>query len=102
MCNVYPIFRDFRQFLLIVTLMSEVLLSNIQLYLPILVRSYMQILQSIWQIPTLLCLDWTGLDSVCGSSAGLDWIRINESWIGLDWILATQSIPCTLNLCSAA
>ena len=86
LCNVYPIFRDLRQFLLIVALMSEVLPSNIQLYLHSFVLITMQILQGIWQIPTLLCLDWTGLDSVSGSSAGLDWIRINRSWIwtGLD------------------
>ena len=32
LCNVYPIFRDLRQFLLIVTLTSEVLPSNIQLW----------------------------------------------------------------------
>ena len=37
-------------------------------------------------VTTLLCPDWTGLDSVSGSSAGLDWIRISGSWIwtGLD------------------
>ena len=32
MHNVYHIFRDLRQFLLIVTLTPEVLLSNLQLY----------------------------------------------------------------------
>ena len=33
MCDVCPIFRDFRQFHLIVTLKSEVLIpSNLQLY----------------------------------------------------------------------
>ena len=32
MCNVYPIFRDFRLFLLIVSLTSEVLPSHLQLY----------------------------------------------------------------------
>ena len=56
----------------------------------------MQILPGIWQIPILLCLDWTGLDSVSGSSAGLDWIRINGSWIwtGLDLTNSIHSILC--------
>ena len=68
-----------------------------QIFGYILVRSYMQILQGIWQIPTLLCLDWTGLDSVSGSSAGLDWIRINGSWIwtGLDLSNSIHSIVCS-------
>ena len=99
--NSYPIFRDLRQFLLIITLMSEVLPSNLQL--PTLVCSYMQILQGVWQIPSLLCLDFTGLDSVSGSSAGLDWITINGSWIwtGLDLINSIHFILCWSQLRSA-
>ena len=62
----------------------------------------MNILQGIWQIPTLLCLDWNGLDSVSGSSAaaGLDWIRINGSWIwtGLDLSNSIHSILCAHHL----
>ena len=60
MCNVCPIFRYLRQFLLIVTLILEILPSNLHLYT--LVCTYMYILRGISQIPTLLCLDWTGLD----------------------------------------
>ena len=37
MCKVYLIFRDLRQFLLIATLASEVLSSNLELYTSLLV-----------------------------------------------------------------
>ena len=40
MCNVYLILRDLRQFLLIVTLTSEVLPSDLKLYLPIIIVVY--------------------------------------------------------------
>ena len=62
----------------------------------IVVCVYMSISQGIWQIPNLLCPDWTGLDSDSGSSAGLDWIRISGSWIriGLDRFNSIHSILC--------
>ena len=53
----------------------------------------MKILQDIWQIPTLLCLDWTDWIQFMGHQ--LDWTGLGSMGrgFGLDWILATQSIP---------
>ena len=93
MCNVYSIFRDLRQFLLIVTLTSEVLPSNLQLYLHIVV--------------CFLHVDFTEylVDTHCCVRIGLDWIQILDhqlDWtglgsvargFGLDRIVPTQSIP---------
>ena len=92
MCNVYPIFRDLRQFLLIVTLMSEVLPSNLQLYL------YSFVLTCIFYKVFgrfLLCCVWIGLDWIQFLGHQLDWTGLGsmDRGFGLDWILATQSIP---------
>ena len=89
MSNVYPIFRDLRQFLLIVTLTFEVLPSNLELY-----TSSFVFTSRFYKVFGLLCPDWTGLDSDSRSSAGLDWIRISGSWIwtGLDRLNSIHSI----------
>ena len=92
MCSVYPIFRDLRQFLLIVTLMSEVLPSNIQLHLYSFVlacRCYKVFGRF------LLCCVWIGLDWIQFLGHQLDWTGLGsmDRGSGLDWILATQSIP---------
>ena len=92
MCNVYPIFRDLRQFLLIVTLMSEVLLSSIQLYLYsfVLTCRFYKVFDRF-----LLCCVWIGLDWIQFVGDQLDWTGLGSMnrGFGLDWILATQSIP---------
>ena len=95
MSNVYPIFRDLRQFLLIVTLTLEVLPSNLQLY-----TSSFVLTCRFYKVFGLLCPDCTGLDSYSGSSAGLDWIRISGSWIwtGLDRLNSIHSILCRQRL----
>ena len=91
MCHVYPIFRDLRQFLLIVTLTSEVLPSYLRLNISSFVftcRFY-----KVFGRYLLCCvriglgwiqllghqLHWTGLGSVARG-------------FGLDWIVSTQSI----------
>ena len=93
MCNVYPIFRDLRQFLLIVTLTSGPLPSNLQLYTSsfgFTCRFY----KVFGRYP--FCCVRIGLDWIqnSGSSAGLDWIRISGSWIriGLDRFNSIHSI----------
>ena len=72
MCNVYPIFRDLRQFLLIVTLRSEVLPSNLQLYTSsfVLHVDFTRYLVDAYSVVS--GLDWTGFRF---------WVI---SWIGLD------------------
>ena len=98
MCNVYPIFRDLRQVLLIVTLTFEVIPSNLQLYTSSFVFTCRFYKVFGRYLPTLLCPDWTGLDSDSGSLAGLDWIWISGSWIwtGLDRFNSIHSILCIL------
>ena len=75
MCNVYPIFRDLRQFLLIVTLTSEVLSSNIQLGIGTNCRLFLHV-------------DFTRhLVDTYSVVSGLDWTGFNFrviNWIGLD------------------
>ena len=92
MCKVYPIFRDLRQFLLIVTLMSEVLPLNIQLYLYsfVLTCRFYQVFGRF-----LLCCVWIGLDWIQFLGHQLDWTGLGSMGrgFGLDWILPTQSIP---------
>ena len=75
MCNVYPIFRDLRQFLLIVTLMSEVLLSNIQLYLYsfVLTCRFYKVFGRF-----LLCCVWIGLDWIQFVGHQLDWTGLGS------------------------
>ena len=72
MCNVYPIFRDLRQFFLIdketipiyiVTLTSEVLLSNLQLYASSFVLTH--IFYKLFDRYLLSCV-----------RIGLDWIQL--------------------------
>ena len=94
---MFPIFRDLRQFLHIVTLTSEVLPPNLQLYTPSFVFTCRFYKVFGRYLTTLLCPDWTGLDSTSGSSAGLDWIRISDSWIwtGLDRFNSIHFILCS-------
>ena len=80
------------QFLLIVTLTSEVLLSNLRLY------------TSLFVFTCRFCKVF-GRYLLCCVRIGLDWIRILNhqlDWTGLgsvargfgmDWIVSTQSIP---------
>ena len=85
--------RDLRQFLLIVTLTSEVLPSYLRLYLHIVVYFYMLILQGIWYY--LLCCVRIGLDWIQILDHQLDWTGLGSvaHGLGLDWIVSTQSIP---------
>ena len=72
MCNVYPIFKDFRQFLHIATLMFKVLPSNLELYTP----SF-----------GFTCRFYKYLVDVYSVVSGLDWTGFSFwviSWIGLD------------------
>ena len=67
-----PIFKDLRQFLVIVTLTPEVLLSNLQLY----TSSFLF---------TCRFYKVFGRYLLCCVRIGLDWIHILAiSWIGLD------------------
>ena len=71
MCNVYPIFRALRQFLLIVTLMSEVLPSNLQLYTrSFLHEDFTRYLEDSYSVVS--GLDWTGFSLWVISWTGLD------------------------------
>ena len=89
---VYPIFRDFRQFLLIVTLTSEVLSSNLQLY-----TLSFGLTCRFYKIfgRYLLCCVWIGLDWIQRLGHQLDWTGLGSvpRGFGLDWIVSTQSIP---------
>ena len=95
-CAMCIPYLDLRQFLLIVTLTSEVLPSNLQLFTSSFVFTCRFYKVFGRYLCTLLCPDWTGLDSDSGSSAGLDWIRISGSWIwtGLDRFNSIHSILC--------
>ena len=72
MCKVYPIFRDLRLFLLIVSLTSEVLPSNLQQY----ISSF---------VFTCQFYKVFGRYLLCCVRIGLDCIQIlHIGWIGLD------------------
>ena len=93
MCNVYPIFR----------LEAVSPYRNTDVWSPqIFSYSHRRLCLHVdfTRLPTLLCPDWTGLDSDSGSSAGLDWIRISGSWIwtGLDRFNSIHSILCYTSL----
>ena len=71
--NVYSIFRYLRQFLLIVTMKSEVLLSNLQLYTSSFVHTY-----RFYKV--------FGRFLLCCVRIGLDWIQLlghQLDWTGL-------------------
>ena len=91
MWNVYPIFRDLRQFLHIVTLMSEVLLPNLQLCTPSFVFTcrFYKVFGRY-----LLCCVRIGLDWIQLLGHQLDWTGLGSvtRGFGLDWIASTQSI----------
>ena len=92
MCNVYPIFGDLRQFLLIVTLTSEVLPSNLQLY----TSSFLFTRRFYKEFGRyLLCCVRIGLDWIHILGHQLDWTGLGSvaRGFGLDWIVSTQSIP---------
>ena len=93
MCNVYPIFRDLRQFLLIVALILEVLPSNLQLYTyPRLYlgtcRFYKAYLADSYSFVS--GLDWTGLSFWVISWTGLDQ---DPRIVDLDWTGSYQLNP---------
>ena len=89
---MYPIFRDLRQFLLIVSLTSEALPSNIQLYTSSFVFTY-----RFYKVfgTYLLCCVRIGLDWIQILGHQLDWTGLGSvaHGFGLDWIVSTQSIP---------
>ena len=91
MCNVYLIFRDLSQFLLIVTLMFEVLPSNLQLY-----TSSFVFTCRFYKVfgRYLLCCVRIGLDWIQILDHQLDWTGLGSvaRGSGLDWIVSTQSI----------
>ena len=90
MFDMYPMFRDLRQFLFIVTLMSEVLLTkHPRLYL--IHVDFTRYLVDVYSVVS--GLDWNHwTESASGSSAGLG---AAARGFGLDWILSTQSILMT-------
>ena len=96
MCNVYPIFRDLRHFLLIVTLRSEVLPSNLQLY-----TSSFVFTCRFYKVfgRCLFCCVRIGLDWIQILGRQLDWTGLGSvaRGFGLDWIVSTQSIPYSTN-----
>ena len=91
MCNVYHIFRDLRQFLLILTLTSEVLPSNLHLYTLsfVLTCRFYKVFGRC-----LLCCVRIGLDWIQLLGHQLDWTGLGSAarGFGLDWILSAQSI----------
>ena len=99
MCNVYPIFRDLRQFLLIVTLTSEALPSKLQLYTSSLVLTcrFCKVFGKY-----LFCCVRIGLDWIQILGHQLDWTGLGSvaRGFGLDWIVSTQSILTTLPVSS--
>ena len=94
MCNVCPIFRDLRQFFLIVSLTSEVLPSNLQLYTSsfVFTSRYYKVFGRY-----LLCCVRIGLDWIQILGHQLEWTGLGSvaRGFGLDWIVSTQSFPCS-------
>ena len=88
---MYPIFRDLRQFLHIVTLKSEVLPPNLQLYTPSFVFTcrFYKVFGRY-----LLCCVRIGLDWIQLLGHQVDWTGLGSvtRGFGLDWIASTQSI----------
>ena len=92
MCNVYPIFGDLRQFLLSISLTSEVLPPNLQLY-----TSSFVFTCRFYKVfgRYLLCCVRIGLDWIQILGHRLDWTGLGSvaRGFGLDWIVSTRSIP---------
>ena len=92
MCNVYRIFRDMRQFLLIIALTPEHVPSSLQLYtsLFVLIWKFYKVIGRY-----LLCCVRIGLDWIQLLDRRLDWTGLGSvaRGFGLDWIFSTQSIP---------
>ena len=86
-----PIFRDLRQFLHIVALMSEVLPPNLQVYTPSFVFTgrFYKVFGRY-----LLCCVRIALDRIQLLGHQLDWTGLGSvtRGFGLDWIASTQSI----------
>ena len=86
-----PIFRDLRQFLHIVALMSEVLPPNLQLHTPSFVFTgrFYKVFGRY-----LLCCVRIALDRIQLLGHQLDWTGLGSvtRGFGLDWIASTQSI----------
>ena len=95
-CNVcnamYIPYLDLRQFLLIVTLTSEVLPSNLQLFTSsfVLTCRFYKVFGRY-----LLCCVRIGLDWIQILVHQLDWTGLGSvaRGFGLDWIVSTRSIP---------
>ena len=90
MCKVYPIFRDLRQFFLIVTLI-------LKFYPQIFGYTHSFVLTcsfyKVFDRFLLFCV-WIGLDWIKFLGHQLDWTGLGsmDRGFGLDWILSTQSI----------
>ena len=96
MCHVYPIFRDMMQFLLIVTLTSEILPSNLQLY-TFVFRLFLHVDFTKYLVDAYSVVsgpDWTGF-SFWPLGHQMNWTGLGSvaRGFGLDWIVSTQSIP---------
>ena len=97
MCNVYPIFRYLRQFLLIVTRVLKFypqIFSYTYLYSFVLTCGFYKVFGRF-----LLCCVWFGLDWIQFLGHQLDWTGLGsmDRGFGLDRILATQSIPYSVH-----
>ena len=93
MCNLYPIFRDLRQFLLVVTLTSAFYL---QIFSYTRRRLCLHVDFTRYLVDTyLLCCVRIGLDWIEILGHQLDWTGLGSvnRGFGLDWIISTRSIP---------
>ena len=92
MYNVYHIFGELRQFLLIITMTPEVLLSKLQLYASsfLFTRRFYKVFGRYLLYCVRIGLDWI---HILGHQ--LDWTGLGSvaRGFGLDWIVSTRSIP---------
>ena len=98
MCIPIPIFRDLRQFFLIVTLTSEVLASNLLLCTSSFVLTC-RFYKVFGRYISTLCVR-IGLDCIQLLGHQMDWTRLESvaRGLGLDWIVLIQSIPYSARL----
>ena len=92
-CAMCIPYLDLRQFLLIVTLTSEVLPSNIQLFTSSFVFTCRLFYKAFGRY--LLCCARIGLDWIKILVHQLDWTGLGSvtRGFGLEWIVSTRSIP---------